>query len=244
MISTVAAGVLLAWTPTGGHDLVDSLRKADPLRVLSVKESLDGDVALGRPIVHADDRAALLTQPESFSRLVTKYQGAPVGRLDLTIVAEGGRSRVRVVDIRPRVARRLPVLTGSYFRPTSAGEAGVISMKSDLDRPDSRFRLSGKSDRLYFSTKQIELARGEQVTLLLTFEAKKAFYEFDLVATLIADGREYQQVIERKSGGKFRVTGAAKDYRRYHQTYEGDGFSWSPMSRPVKCRIFPKSKGC
>ncbi|WP_155357422.1 hypothetical protein [Acrocarpospora macrocephala] len=241
VLSTVAAGILVAWMPTGGRDLIDRMTNADPLPLLRVTEDLEGAVALDRPIDDADDRAALLTDPDSFPRLVAKYGGATVGRVDVSIVAEGGRGRVRVVDIRPRIARKLPALDDSYFLPGSGGEPAVISMTSYLDRPDIRFHLPGKAGGLYFSAKHIEIARGEQVGLLLTFEAKKAYYEFDIVVTVLADGREYQKIINRKDGTKFRVTGVAADYRRF---YEGDGSTWYPMRKGGKCRIFTKSKGC
>ncbi|MGW4644799.1 hypothetical protein ACWEN6_40275 [Sphaerisporangium sp. NPDC004334] len=244
VLGAVAGALLIAWLPGGGHDLVDRVTESDPLRLPYVEEDQAGDIALERPVEDPEDRATLLTEPEKLPALVREYGGGPVGRLDVVLVAEGGRGLVRVVDIRPRVARTLPVLTGSYLRPDSSGEPEVIHVVSDLDAAERRPRVPGKAGTLYFTGKQIELKRGEQETLRLSFTARDAAYEFDLLATVVADGRTYQQVIRRPDGGMFRVTGAAADHRAYRRIYTGGSSTWHLAGHAAKCTIFPRSKGC
>jgi hypothetical protein len=240
--SAVVAALLIAWLPGEGRNLVDRVIAADPVRFLLIDGPYESDVAVEHPIDDPADRAALLTEPDRFPALVAKYGGGPVGRLDIVIVAEGGRSQTRIVDIRPRVLKTLPLLTGTYFHPVTAGQGDVIALQANLDGTDRLLR--GTDRKPYFTAKQILLNRGEQETLRLSFTAAKAAYEFELVATIVADGRRYEQVVRRPDGAGFRVTGAARDHRRYPRVYVGGGTTWRLGGRADKCEIFPRSKGC
>ncbi|WP_143082454.1 hypothetical protein [Nonomuraea wenchangensis] len=90
------------------------------------------------------------------------------------------------------------------------GEAGTVDMAANLDRPAPRFTAGG--DIPYFRKKQIDLKRDEPVTLSLSFTGRKAYYEFDLRAIVLAYGRT-EEIVIRPDGGPFRLTGEAARYR-------------------------------
>ncbi|SEU34698.1 hypothetical protein SAMN05421811_112101 [Nonomuraea wenchangensis] len=83
-------------------------------------------------------------------------------------------------------------------------------MAANLDRPAPRFTAGG--DIPYFRKKQIDLKRDEPVTLSLSFTGRKAYYEFDLRAIVLAYGRT-EEIVIRPDGGPFRLTGEAARYR-------------------------------
>ncbi|MFF5210913.1 hypothetical protein [Streptosporangium sp. NPDC000396] len=251
VLSAVAAAVLISWTQGGGQDFLDELLGRPPLRVLLIREYAPGPgpIAFRTAPTTPADRGVLLTDPseEEFTTLLHRHDGGAVERLEVLLAVEGGRSDLRIVDIRPRVKRSMPVLTGAYFAPDGAGEAGVISLGADFDKPDISIKSAKKNEKgkkSYFQLKQIDLKRGERETLNISFLSHRSAVEFDLEVTLVTGGRQEKQVIGGGDDGVFRVTGAAPDHRSYKSIYIENGSSWHKAGRKTLCGHFPKSRGC
>ncbi|GAA2874231.1 hypothetical protein GCM10010517_34880 [Streptosporangium fragile] len=251
VLAAVAAPVLVPLVQGGGLDLVDQLFGRPPLRVVLIGASPPegGPTAFRTDPTAPADRSVLLTDPseEEFTALAHRHDAGAVGQLDVLLLLEGGRGDVRVVDIRPRIRRSTPILTGAYFAPDSGGQSDVIPLRADLDRPDTSLKTiekDGKSGKRYFSVKQIDLKRGERETLAITFTASRSTVEFDLEVTLFTGGELRKQVIGGADDGVFRITGAATDHRAYGSVYVEEGTSWHEARGKVLCKRFPRSRGC
>lgn len=227
VIAAVVGVVFTGWFGSLGPGAFDELSGvAAPFTVAYVSIRDDPDLALREPVATARDRAILLGIPEEGERaeFMERHHAAPVGNVTAIAVLNGNRSSLRIADLRPRILSRGPVSAGALLRPAGAGEAGTIEIRADLDRKAPRFMpVEGNDkDTPYFESQQIDLARDERATLIMTFTARKAYYEFDIVATVVTgDGTE--EVVIRGPGDRpFRVTGPAPDYRaEYSESPQG-----------------------
>ncbi|MEU9837044.1 hypothetical protein AB0D67_36370 [Streptosporangium sp. NPDC048047] len=248
VLSAVAAAVLGPWAQGGGQDLLENVLGRPPLAVPVVEEHAPGPgpVAFRSRPSSAADRAVLLTAPsdEEFAELSRRHDGGAVERLDVTITVESRRSDLRIVDIRPRVRRSTAILTGAYFLPDTSGEAPVISLNADFDRPPVLLLAGEKGKKPYFTGKQIDLKRGERETLVISFLSHRAAVEFDLQVLVVTGGRRMTQTIGGTDGGLFRVTGAARDHHAYRAVYAEEGRTWHRAGGKTLCAAFPASRGC
>ncbi|MFF4414527.1 hypothetical protein ACFYY8_18525 [Streptosporangium sp. NPDC001559] len=237
MILAAFGVVFTEWYNAHGSDTVERVRGAAAITVGYVAvDYSERDTVLREPVTDPEDRAVLLAAhaDERREAVLARHRMALIGSMDVTVVLTGNRSSLRIVDIEPRVLARMPVSEGArLIAITAGGEAGTVGMAANLDRPVPRFTADG--DVSYFRKKQIDLKRDEPVTLSLSFTGKKAYYEFDLLVTALADGRTEQLVVKGPDGGAFRLTGEAARYRSYYRQAPQGG--WQPVScgRPRPC---------
>ncbi|MFI6458678.1 hypothetical protein ACIBF6_44925 [Streptosporangium amethystogenes] len=222
--------VFTEWYNAHGSDAVEQVRGAAPITVGHVAvDYSERDTVLREPVTGPEDRALMLAAHAGEQReaMLARHQMALIDSMNVTVVLTGNRSSLRIVDIEPRVLARRPVSKGArLIAITGGGEAGTVEMAADLDRPAPRFTTGG--DTPYFRKKQIDLKRDESVTLSLSFTGKKAYYEFDLRVTVLADGRTEEVVVKGPDGGPFRLTGEAARYRSYYRQAPQGG--WQPVS--------------
>ncbi|MEU3166833.1 hypothetical protein [Streptosporangium sp. NPDC006930] len=222
--------VFTEWYNAHGSDTVEQVRGAAPIIVGHVAvDYSERDTVLREPVTTPEDRALMLAAHADKQReaMLARHRMALIDSMNVTVALTGNRSSLRIVDIEPRVLARRPVSEGArLIAVTGGGETGTVEMAADLDRPTPRFTTGG--DTPYFRKKQIDLKRDEPVTLSLSFTGKKAYYEFDLRVTVLADGRTEEVVVKGPDGGPFRLTGEAARYRsHYRQASQG---GWQPVS--------------
>jgi hypothetical protein len=218
VVLIAAIGVVFTgWFNARGVDMIDRLSGTGPLAIEHVSIN-DGerDKALRKAVTAPDDRAVLLgTSPAALAALLARYQEAPIGSMEVTVVLVGKVSSMRIVTMRPKILKRLPVSRGACLSPPREGEVPTVEIGADLDRPDPQFTPKDKPDTLYFDETQIDLKRDERVTFNMTFRAEKYFYEFELELTV--SGNE-PIVIRAPGGGPFRLTGPSDDgYDAYYR---------------------------
>ncbi|MER5622596.1 hypothetical protein ABT061_16275 [Streptosporangium sp. NPDC002544] len=222
--------VFTEWYNAHGSDTVEQVRGAAPITVGHVAvDYSERDTVLREPVTAPEDRALMLAAHAGKQReaMLARHQMALIDSMNVTVALTGNRSSLRIVDIEPQVLARRPVSEGArLIAITGGGEAGTVEMAADLDRPAPRFTTGG--DTPYFRKKQIDLKRDEPVTLSLSFTGKKAYYEFDLRVTVLADGRTEEVMVKGPDGGPFRLTGEAARYRSYYRQAPQGG--WRPVS--------------
>ncbi|MFF4625558.1 trypsin-like peptidase domain-containing protein [Nonomuraea jabiensis] len=216
--------VFTGWFNARGADTIDRLSGTGPLTIGYVAIDHAGrDTAL-RKAVTDPDRAVLLGTPgNALAALLARYQEAPIGSVDVVVVLVGRVSSVRIVNMRPRILKRLPVSRGALLTIPREGEVPTVEISADLDRPDPRFTPKNKPDTSYFRETQIDLKRDERVTFSMTFRGKKAFYEFELVLTVLTGNHTEDLVVRAPDGGPFRLTGESSAHDKspaYDSTYE------------------------
>lgn len=238
-VIVAAVGVVFtAWFDASGSDTVDDLSGEPPIKVGHVAvEYAAQDTALREAVTDPADRAALLGGASGSRRdaVMAGHDWAPLETADLTVVLVGNRSSLRVVDIQPRVLARKPVSNGALFVYNPGGEESAVELSADLDRPAPRFTAPDDPGTPYFRKKQIDLKRGERVTLSMTVTGRAAYYAFDLLVTVLAGDRTEQMTVQGPGGTPFRVTGTAGAYRAYYTTSPLGG--WQPISRSGACAI-------
>ncbi|WP_043630843.1 hypothetical protein [Nonomuraea candida] len=236
-LAGIAGAVILAvfgvvftdWYNSDGSDTVGRVRGTAPITVGHVAvDHSERDLVLREPVTDPEDRAIMPATHADQRRaaVFARHRMAPVGAMDVTVVLTGNRSSLRIVDIAPRVLARLPVSDGARLIAITGGETDTVEMAADLDRAAPRFTTG--EGAAYFRKKQIDLKRDERVTLSLSFTGRKAYYEFDLVVTALADDRTEQVVVKGPDGGPFRLSGKAPRYRSYYREMQQGG--WLPVS--------------
>ncbi|MEU7833447.1 MULTISPECIES: hypothetical protein [unclassified Nonomuraea] len=236
-LAGIASAVVLAafgvvfteWYNAHGSDTVEQVRGTAPITVGQVAvDYSERDTVLREPVTDPEDRAVMLAAHADKQRetMLARHRMAPIGGMNVTVALTGNRSSLRIVNIEPQVLTRMPVSEGARLIVIKGGEAGTVEMAADLDRPTPRFTSGGETP--YFRKKQIDLKRDEPVTLSLSFSGKKAYYEFDLRVTVLADGRTEEVVIKGPDGGPFRLSGEAARYRTYYRQAPQGG--WQPVS--------------
>ncbi|WP_433257685.1 hypothetical protein ACQPYK_21220 [Streptosporangium sp. CA-135522] len=248
MIIAAVGVVFTAWFNARGPDTVDRISGEPPIKVGHVAVDYSAqDTALRKPVTDPGERALLLGHASGSRRdaVMARHHWAPLEKADITVVLIGNRSSLRIVDIKPRVLDRKPVSDGALLVYTPAGEVDTIALSADLDEPAPRFAAAEDLDTSYFRKKQIDLKRDERVTLSMSIKGKAAYYEFDLLVTVLAEDRTEQITIEGPDKNPFQVTGTADAYRAYYALSPLGG--WQPISRGQACAIerkIQKIKGC
>lgn len=229
--------VFTAWYTASGTDAVDSIGGAPPLTIGHVAVDQDErPLVLREPVTDPRDRATLLgraVDDTEVAAVLARHHVATIRDMNVSVVLTGNRSSLRIIDVRPRVLLRAPPADGALMRQGTAGEVGTVELVADLDRRPVRFAMKKEPDTAYFTKKQIDLKRDERVTLSLSIIGKSAYYEFDLVATVLAGDRSEQVVINGPGGVPFRLTGPADSYRSAYDKLETGG--WAPASTDRAC---------
>jgi hypothetical protein len=190
VVTAVAVGVVTERISTS--DLADRLRfGAPPIGVtvfpFPAMGAVPGAASAGR-----------LDTPAMRRRI----DGRPVSELpdDLPLVAAHATSvllRLRgewsagvdIVDMRVRVLRRGPLLTGTLLLgPGPQGATEGVVLGTTVDDPVPRLVQEGGA-RPYFATHRISLAHGESLDVTLAPRAAHASVEWDLAIDYVADGR-------------------------------------------------------
>ncbi|MFI0418910.1 hypothetical protein [Spongiactinospora sp. 9N601] len=256
-VLVAAIGVVFTeWFSTSGPDTVDRISGQPPLTIGHVAvDHTTRHTTLRRPVTDPGERAILLGAGSGSSRdaIMAGHDWAPLGTADVTVVLAGNRSSLRIVDIIPRVLARKPVSDGALFVYAAEGVAETVELSADLDQPAPRFTTARDTaedtardpDTSYFRKKQIDLKRGEPVTLVMAITGSAAYYEFDLQVTVLAEDRTEQITIKGPDGRPFRVSGIADRYRAYYGRSALGG--WQPLSRAAACAKVEKnqkSEGC
>ncbi|MFI6735805.1 hypothetical protein ACIBI9_23025 [Nonomuraea sp. NPDC050451] len=241
-----AIGVVFStWFNARGTDTLDRLGGGPPITVGHVAIDYAGQVtALREPVTDPAGRVALRASAADAAReaALTRHHRARIDIMNVTVTLVGNRGSLRIVDMKPRVLTRGPVSDGARLTAAGAGETGTVELAADLDQKAPRFTMSKDPRIPYFTKKQIDLKRDERVTLNMTITGKKAYYEFDLVLTVLAEDRTEEIVINGPDKTPFRLTGAARSYRSYYGDSPLGG--WEPLSREQVCETYPKAKGC
>lgn len=229
--------VFTAWYTASGTDAVDSIGGAPPLTIGHVAVDLrERPLVLREPVTGPQDRATLLgraVDDADVAAVLARHHVATIEDMNVTVVLTGNRSSLRIIDVRPRVLLRAPPADGALLRQGTAGEVGTVELVADLDRRPIHFAAKKDPRTAYFTKKQIDLKRDERVTLSLSITGKSAYYEFDLVATVLAGDRSEQVVINGPGGVPFRLTGPADSYRSTYSGLEAGG--WAPASTDQDC---------
>jgi hypothetical protein len=238
--------VFTAWYTARGPDMIDRLTGTPPITIGHVSTDLESqDIALREPVTDPAGRRALLgahRPPDEWQALLTRHKAAAVGQITVTVVLTGNRSSLRIVEIKPRIKVREPLSDGAFLAVSTEGVTETVAVKANLDETSPRFVTADNPRVRYFSAKQIDLKEDERVTLEMTISAKKAYYEFDLVATVLADEHSEQVVITAPGGSPFQVTGEAETYRSLYTRAQRD--AWAPMPQARVCQEFPKTGTC
>lgn len=248
----IASGVIIAavgvvfttWFNGPGSGAIDAVSSGPPIEVghVAVDDS-ELPTVLREPVTDPGERVLMRSGgSDQLDALLTRHRVASVGDMNVTVVLVGNRNSVRIVDMKPVVRSRGLVSDGAFLAPITAGEVDTVELSTDLDRPPLRFTTPEDRRTSYFSKKQIDLKRDERVTLSLSIRGKKQYYEFDLVATVLAGDRSEQVVIKGPDGSPFRLTGAAKSYRSYYQESAMGG--WEFRSRDQWCASDPVPEEC
>ncbi|GAA2457594.1 hypothetical protein ACFPFX_32720 [Streptomyces mauvecolor] len=209
--------------------MVDKALGTTPLKVVHVSNVINEvPVAIKEAITTTEDRTMLANPAteKAWIDFLYQKQAAPVNQMTISVVLEGGRSKVRVVDMRPRIHHKGDRWSGAYFTPATAGEVGTVPLTSDLDQQHPAFFMAGNKSERYFTQRQIDLTRGEQSTVSMTFTARSASYEFDVVVTVAADDKTEEIAIHPDKGGLFRLTGRQEKPINYKQAFEEVDGAW------------------
>ncbi|MEV4569773.1 hypothetical protein AB0K12_38945 [Nonomuraea sp. NPDC049419] len=228
--------VFTEWYNTHGSDTVERVRGTAAITVGHVKvDYSERDTVLREPVTEPDDRAVMIATHADEQRrqdVLARHRRALIDHMDVTVALTGNRSSARIVDIEPRVLARKPVSRGArLIAITGGGETDTVQLAADLDRPAPRFTTA--KGAAYFKEKQIDLKRDEPVTFTLRFTGKKAYYEFELRVTVLADGRTEQVTVKAPDGGPFRLTGKASRYQAYYRELPHGG--WRPCDGRRPC---------
>ncbi|MFB9251838.1 hypothetical protein ACFFWE_26645 [Sphaerisporangium melleum] len=249
MIVAAIGVVFTAWFGARGQDTVDHISGEPPINVGHVAvDHAAQDTALRTPVTDPGERATLLGNASGSRRdaVMARHHRAPLEKADVTVTLVGNRGSLRIIDITPRILERKPVSAGALMVYTPAGgEVDTIELSADLDQPAPRFTTADDRDTSYFRKKQIDLKRDERVTLAMSIKGSAAYYEFDLLVTVLAEDRTEQVTIKGPDTSPFRVTGAADAYRGYYEVSPLGG--WHPISHRAACemeRKIQRTKGC
>ena len=146
------------------------------------------------------------------------------------LVLEGRTHRdVAIVDMRAKILRRDPLLTGATVSCASAGAIDAIGVGFDFDEPRPTARrikdLSGHDlGAPYFARGNIlTLKKGEVQPIQVVGLASRDYVEWEIEARAVIDGKE-KDIRINNNGEPFHITGGPEGvepsrvrYRRYYE---------------------------
>jgi hypothetical protein len=168
-----------------------------------------------------------------------RYGGVYVGSAEsgtyvLTLTGKA-RDGVTITDLGIRIIARRPARTGTLICVLPQGGNPDIGLSLNLRSPKSDPTISGEnrlSGKPFFAVKNITLAKDESITLTTTFSAGPADYLFDLVGTVVVDGKVRKTLISGPNGRPFDVTGFASQYNAiFEPTSTMTNFMYVPPNR-------------
>ncbi|MCO5993324.1 hypothetical protein NE234_08135 [Actinoallomurus sp. WRP9H-5] len=247
ILAVVLASALGGWLTDWGKSFVSNPNRGPALSaIVDVDNFAASAYVLAEPVTSTADRVTLEsgTAGESdIMALIQRHGGAAVTKIDATIVLEGRRSSLRIVDIRPRPRPVKKVPAAAFLAITPGGSEPTIPVSVDFGHGAPVF-MGGS--RPYFRYHQIDLTRGERTTLAVTFTATAGYHEFDLVVTYVTGGKQFQQTIPGPTAGVFRLAARSSDYHTYGTVYEGSlDDKFTVAGRQELCsQLFRASRGC
>jgi hypothetical protein len=233
-------GVSLAQlTEHGAHRLVFGPGKhaapataAVPLGVTSEPVYSYGNaVALATGVSSGLGYADLLAGPSdsdpqnSWAGLLTRYDGAPIGALHVDFVLTGqDKTLVRVTNVQiQRVGPVMPPLSGTYIPIPHGGAQEAYQFTVNMDTPDPAITRTPNGQT--FPDFNVQLAKGEQLTLSVNFLATHYSSRWVLLMTYLTGTRAHVLRVEAPNGQPFAVTGQAKRYKvMYTSNFPAAGY--------------------
>ncbi|WDZ83542.1 hypothetical protein [Micromonospora cathayae] len=202
--------------------------------------------ALPRPLTD-QERQRLVTPPspgslglapDSFTDVVhgvMQYTAEPhrlLTRIRISVVGQWS-GPVFVRQIRARVVRRTPPISGAFLFHNSQGGGEPLEIGFDLDEPDSLARLVGSDGHTlgaaYLDRRSLTLSPNEPLTIDVQAYTARSYCEWVIELDLDLDGKRRTHVVD-DHGQPFRSTGLARHYQdRYYMhitngwTAEGAG---------------------
>lgn len=245
-VATIVSGILIA---AGTAWVLDFARTAGENSGPAMSAIADVDslstrcYALADPITSAADKVTLLSgtaSPAQVTALLARHGGVNVGRLVLTLILEGRRGSLRIVNIQPQV-RSVKPPAAAMLQYASAGSVDITQVTADLDSPVPQL---DEGSQPYFNSKEIDLVRGERQTFRVTFEAATGSFEFNLLVTYVTGGKQYEQTIPGPARGYFLLSGLDAE-RQYGTVYAGVSENQFEVASVPQARlIFSKTQGC
>jgi hypothetical protein len=240
-------GVLAAFGILGavGSNLVDAiwpdveerLAGGNPLGI-TVREDpqggSDGFNVAARSPAEMETPLRGATDCDSLFRAAKSAGAVDVGRAIYDVLLEGRTHRdVSLVDMRARILKREPVLTGAEIRCASAGAIEAIGVGFNLDEPSPSARSisnleTGELGEPYFARGNIvALKKSEIQPFQIVAFASRDYLEWEIAARVIVDGDEKEITIDN-NGQPFRITGAAESPPGYARYYEWVWYEMPP----------------
>jgi hypothetical protein len=202
--------------------------------------------ALTTPVTTIADRVTLqngTATGEAIMALISRHGGVAVGLLNVTLVLQGHRDGLRIIDINPQIlGRHLPAPKAAYLVVPRQGTEPIQAVTADTDLTFPELESGGVP---YFSKYEVSLADGESESFQISFTAATGFRIFNLIITYLFEGKQYQQTVPGPDNGAFEIAGLARDYDYYGTIYWGP--SWNQFevaSTAQACQMFPRSRGC
>ncbi|MGH3247908.1 MAG: hypothetical protein ACRDOI_17140 [Trebonia sp.] len=150
---------------------------------------------------------------------------------------------VRVVDIQPQLlATRSPAPAAAFLSHSNQGTVANTQVTVNLDSAVPAFMSGGTP---FFAGGQPVLPSGQSQTITATFLATRGYFEFDLLVTYIAGGKQYQITVRKPTEGTFQLASKTADYRTYRTVYLGvSPNQFEIADKSQECGLFPSSRGC
>ena len=159
------------------------------------------------------------------------------------MVLEGRTHRdVAIVDMRARILKREPLLTGALIGCSTQGEVPAIGVGFDLDETNSparkvKFRYLPLGEPYFGTGNIISLKKSElQPFRVVGLTAGKYYLEWEIVVTVVIDEDE-QELMINNNGEPFRITGGRPSFAtdvKYDRYYEWAEWAIGPPPSPLK----------
>ena len=211
-----------------GPDIEEKVAGGEPIGI-SVREDpqggSDGFRVAARSPAGLDGRLRRAKDCDSLFRAAKNAGAVDIRRSIHSMVLEGRTHReVAIVDMRARILKREPILTGAHIGCQSAGAMDAIGVGFNLDENSP---VARKVEDLYaplggpyfggggiVSLKKTELQPVQMVGL-----ASRAYVEWEIDATAVIDGEERKVTIDN-NGEPFRITGGPEAVERSRVRYD------------------------
>lgn len=197
--------------------------------------------ALPEPLISGPDQDALITGSPSVHGILTRLGIAPVRTLHVSFTVRGNRrAPVGIIDVRPEIIQRSPVLSGTLLVSSRPGaNHPLIDLISDLDTDNPQFHAPDQPAGIPWRMRhQVPpVAKDETQQFFVTFFARLRTYFFRIVLTY-EDGNHKQGTLTILSpaGGPFVLTGEPPD-GKYGVTY-WDNYAQGGGPGMHLCRVY------
>lgn len=190
----------------------------------------DGFRVAARSPAGLDTKLRKARDCDSLFDAAKRADAVDVGRSIHNVVLEGRTHReVAIVDMRARILKREPMLTGAMVSCASAGAIDAIGVGFDFDEPRPTARkvkdlLGGELGAPYFARGNIvSLKKTEIQPFQIVGLASRNYVEWEIRARAVIDGKQ-KDIRINNNGKPFQITGGAEGvdsskvrYRRYYE---------------------------